>query len=36
MHQRLMRLNKPELIKVVTEVATEAGVDPKALQSSKD
>nr|GEW84348.1 hypothetical protein [Tanacetum cinerariifolium] len=32
---RLLALSKPELIKVVTEVATEVGVDPKALQSSK-
>ncbi|GJV45662.1 hypothetical protein Tco_1430198 [Tanacetum coccineum] len=32
---RLLALSKPELIKVVTEVATKAGVDPKALQSSK-
>ncbi|GJW39778.1 hypothetical protein Tco_0065623, partial [Tanacetum coccineum] len=31
----LMRLSKLELIKVVIEVATEAKVDPKALQSSK-
>nr|GFC46834.1 hypothetical protein [Tanacetum cinerariifolium] len=32
---RLMQLSKPELIKVATKVATKAGVDPKALQSSK-
>ncbi|GKE43289.1 hypothetical protein Tco_1470573 [Tanacetum coccineum] len=32
---KLLALSKPELIKVVTEVATKAGVDPKALQSSK-
>nr|GEW13931.1 hypothetical protein [Tanacetum cinerariifolium] len=32
---RLMLLSKPKLIKVVTEVATKAGVDPKSLQSSK-
>nr|GEX57309.1 hypothetical protein [Tanacetum cinerariifolium] len=32
---RLLALSKPELIKVVTEVATKVGVDPKALQSSK-
>nr|GEU77032.1 retrovirus-related Pol polyprotein from transposon TNT 1-94 [Tanacetum cinerariifolium] len=32
---RLMLLSKPKLIKVVTEVATEAGVDPKSLRSSK-
>ncbi|GKA42651.1 hypothetical protein Tco_0735311 [Tanacetum coccineum] len=32
---RLMQLSKPKLIKVVTKVATKAGVDPKALQSSK-
>ncbi|GKB88016.1 hypothetical protein Tco_0960288 [Tanacetum coccineum] len=31
----LMQLSKLELIKVVIEVATEARVDPKALQSSK-
>ncbi|GJS36627.1 hypothetical protein Tco_0535009 [Tanacetum coccineum] len=31
----LLALSKPELIKVVTEVATEAKVDPKDLQSSK-
>ncbi|GJT86036.1 hypothetical protein Tco_1067753 [Tanacetum coccineum] len=32
---KLLALSKPDLIKVVTEVATKAGVDPKALQSSK-
>ncbi|GJX45381.1 hypothetical protein Tco_0262057 [Tanacetum coccineum] len=32
---KLLALSKPELIKVVTEVATKAGVDPKAFQSSK-
>ncbi|GJT68129.1 hypothetical protein Tco_1019609 [Tanacetum coccineum] len=32
---RLLVLSKPKLIKVVTEVTTEAKVDPKALQSSK-
>ncbi|GJT28212.1 hypothetical protein Tco_0908487 [Tanacetum coccineum] len=32
---REARLSKLELIKVVTEVATKAGVDPKSLQSSK-
>nr|GEU42038.1 ribonuclease H-like domain-containing protein [Tanacetum cinerariifolium] len=31
----LLALSKPELIKVVTEVAIGAGVDPKTLQSSK-
>nr|GEU55971.1 copia protein [Tanacetum cinerariifolium] len=33
---KLIALSKPELIKVVEEVASEAGVDPKALCSSKD
>nr|GEW16952.1 bifunctional UDP-glucose 4-epimerase and UDP-xylose 4-epimerase 1 [Tanacetum cinerariifolium] len=32
---RIMQLSKPKLIKVVTEVATKAGVDPKSLQISK-
>ncbi|GKC49100.1 hypothetical protein Tco_1071845 [Tanacetum coccineum] len=32
---RLLALSKPELIKFVTEVANEVGVDPKVLQSSK-
>nr|GEX10856.1 hypothetical protein [Tanacetum cinerariifolium] len=32
---RLMQISKPELIKVVNEVASEARVDPKDLQSSK-
>ncbi|GJR20261.1 hypothetical protein Tco_0968788 [Tanacetum coccineum] len=32
---KLLALSKPELIKVVHEVAKEAGVDLKALQSSK-
>ncbi|GJR81408.1 retrovirus-related pol polyprotein from transposon TNT 1-94 [Tanacetum coccineum] len=32
---KLLVLSKTELIKVVTEVATEAEVDPKGLQSSK-
>ncbi|GKA67743.1 hypothetical protein Tco_0767660 [Tanacetum coccineum] len=33
---KLIALSKPELIKVVKEVASEARVDPKALCSSKD
>nr|GEW18085.1 ribonuclease H-like domain-containing protein [Tanacetum cinerariifolium] len=32
---KLIELSKPDLIKVVKEVASEAGVDPKALRSSK-
>ncbi|GKF82508.1 hypothetical protein Tco_0244164, partial [Tanacetum coccineum] len=32
---KLNALSKPELIKVVEEVATEAEVDPKVLRSSK-
>nr|GEU60941.1 hypothetical protein [Tanacetum cinerariifolium] len=32
---RLLEMNKSKLIKVVHEVAKEAGVDPKSLQSSK-
>ncbi|GJU49369.1 hypothetical protein Tco_1218924 [Tanacetum coccineum] len=32
---RLIELSKPELIKVVAEVASEAGSDPKALRNMK-
>ncbi|GKE18292.1 hypothetical protein Tco_1425869 [Tanacetum coccineum] len=32
---RVIKLSKPELIKVVVEVASEAGADPKALRNMK-
>ncbi|GKD69015.1 hypothetical protein Tco_1323105 [Tanacetum coccineum] len=34
--EKLITLSKPELIKVVKEVTSEARVDPKALRNSKD
>ncbi|GKG43991.1 hypothetical protein Tco_0483084 [Tanacetum coccineum] len=35
LESKLIKLNKPALIKVVKEVASEAGVDPNALRSKK-